>query len=194
LKPDTWYFLRSRVQNTDSETDESAIFYVHKTFKTPVQSGINLLVGSAWLLSSSSALTNILRDDHNDCNVIAITGSVYENVPAHHSEDFFRSQLSQLLKKPFSTVLSDLPLPVYSAQVHVAWNDLTPLSDLSIKEDERLIKKHAKELKRTKKTAIKGRAKYDTEVVQELKFPALPISLRVLAEVCSTYSTLSLCL
>lgn len=151
LKSDTKYYVRAYFNREDSN-DTTSAYMLERSFVTPLsESASSVLVASRWLLPALHEFLTLLADEAAQVGQVCLLGALSTDVTPEAPVDSYMSQHGALLASHTMCVgLHDLGRLV---AMDLAWNDNTPWSQASIKEDERLEKKHSRDQKKLKKMA-----------------------------------------
>lgn len=180
LQPETSYFVRVHIQSPDEDVTDPPYFYVQKLITPIVSNRPCLMVGGRWMLGLLNLLMPALQPTVGNPSTLCVAGSIFSQAMAVTKETL-RNELEDLLTRTQHEYANQVLQNICCADFAIAWNDTIPWSQLAIKEDERLLKKHAKELKKSRKGLIKNKNKNDE--VPEIKFPDLPNTVHTLLQV-----------
>ena len=180
LRAEAEYFVRAHIQGIDEDLSQAPFFYVQRSVQPLCSKQPCILAGGRWMMGLLQFLTSTLNPTIGNPSTLCLIGSLYDQSVAV-SREVLQIELESLVTRFQHTYFSNMLHRIYSPELAIAWNDLTAWSQLAVKEDERLMKKHAKELKKVRKGLVKSKSK--GEEVPEIQFPELPTTVQALLQV-----------
>ena len=180
LQAETEYLVRAHVQDSDDELSQAPFFSVQRSIQPLYNQQPCILAGGRWMMGFLKIFMSALSPIFGNPSTLCLVGSLFDQSVAV-SREVLQIELQNLLTKFERSYVSNMLHRIYSPELSIAWNDLTAWSQLAVKEDERLIKKHAKELKKVRKGLVKSKNKGDE--APGVQFPELPSTIQALLQV-----------